>query len=100
VLVLDFAQRVAAYFGGTEYGQSGMIPTDTVLTLGQQETIARAVVYGRLAALAMNNGDTTLAAYYRQCWDHSVKVWQPRHGLTYGQWDLCYQVGYEAARQN
>lgn len=99
MLISGFALRCNEYLAGSEYGQSGSIPTTEELPAQLQEGIWRAVAYGRLAAVAMNEGNATLATdIYRNRFQAHYRAVLRHLGLTWGQWEMCYAIGYNAAR--
>ena len=99
MLVKQFAESCASYLGGTEYGQSGNIPTSVDLPACLASGIGRAVAYGHNAAVAMNEGNAALANDTRGHFEAQHRAVFSHLGLTYGQWDMCYQIGYNAARK-
>jgi hypothetical protein len=94
------AEQWADYFGGTAYGQSGNEPHTAETSADHMEAIGRAVQYGRLAAESMNKGETNFANYWQQCFSHQRNVWAPKFGGTWGQWELCYTIGYNRVRKD
>src|ERR1700677_3361253 len=94
MLVLEFADKVANYLDNSTIS---WLPTSDKLTPAQQTAIARSVSFGSLAADAMNEDNITLANDYRKAFNAMYHLADA--GLTYGQWDLCYQVGYNTERR-
>jgi hypothetical protein len=96
--ISDFAGRVNAYLGGSEYGQSGNAPFDDALPKDVQELVADCVHFGREAASWMNQGVNLECEYYRARFNRAVALYG-KELPTFGQWDLCWQIGYNSVRK-
>ncbi len=98
MLVTNFAERVAEYLGGSAYGQMDNQPRTAELPAPVVESVRTCVGLGHQAGAAMNGNDHARFTFLREAFHKAARSAQER-GLTFGQCDLCWSIGYKRSRR-